>query len=90
MSHSKMNKHGNSLYLEKWNPAAKKYINVCTVCGAKGYRPAIEDEGFTENPPKKTSTFERRAIYAELTATLKPLPLDDMGRCSVCAKHVDR
>ena len=28
MSHSKYNKRGKSLYLDNWNPNAKKYINV--------------------------------------------------------------
>ena len=27
MSHSKYNKRGHSLYLDSWNPNAKKYIN---------------------------------------------------------------
>ena len=35
------NKRGQSVYLDSWNPDAKKYINVCTFCGRKGYSPAI-------------------------------------------------
>lgn len=32
MSHSKHTKRGYSLYLEKWDPAAKKYIHhLCPV-----------------------------------------------------------
>ena len=37
MSHSKYNKRGHSLYLDNWNPNAKKYINECKMCGYKGY-----------------------------------------------------
>lgn len=79
MSHSKFTKRGRSLYLEQWNPAAKKYINVCKVCGHKGYSPVIEEEGFCDQIPNG-------AIYEELTATLPRLPLDEYGRCEQCAK----
>lgn len=33
---------------------------------------------------------EKRAIYEELTMALKPLPLDDLGKCEVCAKIQDQ
>lgn len=46
MSHSKHNKRGHSLYLDSWNPNAKKYINECKICGYKGYSPAIEQPDF--------------------------------------------
>ena len=46
MSHSKVTKRGYSLYVEKWNPSAKKYINICAVCGHKGYSPVIERDEF--------------------------------------------
>ena len=82
MSHSKFTKRGKSLYLESWNPSVKKYINVCKICGHKGYSPAIEQEGFCNKAPNG-------AIYAELTATLPRLPLDELGRCEQCAKVLD-
>ena len=46
MSHSKLTKRGKSLYLDKWNPYAKKYINTCCLCGAVGYDTSIEKDGF--------------------------------------------
>ena len=79
MSHSKFTKRGCSLYLEKWNPAAKKYINTCKICGHKGYSPVIEQEGFCNNLPNK-------AIYRELKRTLDMLSLDELGRCECCAR----
>ena len=42
MSHSKTTKKGYSLYIEKWNPKAKRYINTCALCGKQGYNPSIE------------------------------------------------
>ena len=87
MSHSKNTKRGFSLYLEKWNPSAKKYINVCSICGCKGYSPVILEVDFYDKNPIVFS--ENRATYEELTKTLKPLKLDDLGRCEACAKvHV--
>lgn len=55
MSHSKVTKRGYSLYIEKWNPSAKKYINICAVCGHKGYSPVIERDDFCD--VKKTGLF---------------------------------
>ena len=43
MSHSKYTKRGKSLYIEKWNPSAKRFINTCVICGAQGYNPSIDD-----------------------------------------------
>ena len=83
MSHSKHNKNGKSLYIEKWNPKAKKYINTCALCGKQGYNPSIEQEGVIGDT-------ERRAIYIELKKTLSALPLDDYGRCADCAKRMDK
>ena len=83
MSHSKINKNGYSLYIEKWNPKAKKYINTCALCGSQGYSPSIEHEGFVDDA-------ERRAIYSELKKTLSALSLDNYGRCSDCAKRMNK
>ena len=46
MSHSKHTKRGYSLYIENWNRSAKKYINICCICGHKGYSPVIEQDDF--------------------------------------------
>ena len=77
-----MTKRGYSLYVEKWNPDAKRFINTCKLCGHSGYSPSIEQEGFCDD-----ST--RRAIYVELKKTLLPLALDELGRCENCAKVHD-
>ncbi len=87
MSHSKLNKRGSSLYLDKWNPSSKKYINVCNICGCQGYSPVILDANFYNKAPNVHS--EKRAIYNELTKILNPLALDELGRCEVCAKIQD-
>lgn len=88
MSHSKFNKRGFSLYLEKWNRSAKKFINICGICGSQGYSPVILETDFYDRDP---STYtEERVIYQELTKTLKPLPLDGLGRCEACAKIQDK
>ena len=89
MSHSKKTKRGNSLYVNNWNPSAKRFINTCLVCGAMGYDPSIDEDGFI-HPSADTTDFEHRAIHAELTSICKPLPLDPLGRCEVCARIMDR
>ena len=83
MSHSKLTKRNFSLYIEKWNPSAKKYINVCRVCGSKGYSPVIEQEGFC-------GSRKNTAIHRELTRTLRVLALDHLGRCEDCARVMER
>ena len=83
MPHSKINKKGYSLYIEKWNPKAKKYINTCALCGSQGYSPSIEQEGFADN-------IERRTIYDELKKTFSILALDDFDMCIDCAKRMKK
>lgn len=83
MSHSKHTKRGYSLYIEKWNSSAKKYINTCKICGHSGYSPVIKREDFR-------SSLENAAIYKELTKTLNKLELDELGRCKDCAKIQDK
>ena len=70
------------MYLEKWNPSAKKYINVCRICGQKGCSPVIKQEGFC-------SDLEKAAIYQQLTKTLRVMALDRLGRCEDCARVQD-
>ena len=82
MSHSKFNKRGNSLYIQKFNPEAKKYINTCTACGIQGYSPSIDCDGFTDAPV-------RRVMCDELKRMFPLLVLDDYGRCVACAKQMN-
>ena len=77
MSHSKQTKRGYSIYLEKWNPSAKKYINTCAICGSKGYSPVIE------------ANLKDTVEYRELTKILTKMELDGLGRCSDCARVQD-
>lgn len=83
MSHSKHTKRGYSLYIEKWNSSAKKYINTCIICGHKGYSPVIEDDEFCKS-------LENRAIYKELTKILCKMQLDNLGRCEDCTQVQNR
>ena len=83
MSHSKFTKRGRSLYIEKWNPYAKKFINECKLCGRRGYSPGIEAEGFRDDPMYS-------AIHSELVSTMDKLQLDELGRCETCAKLMDK
>jgi hypothetical protein len=86
MSHSKNVKRGKSLYVDQWNPSAKRFINTCALCGAQGYAPSIDEDGFVYDEAMQITNFEHRAIRAELQSILKPLALDAFGRCATCAK----
>lgn len=83
MSHSKNTKRGHSLYIEKWNSSAKKYINTCAICGHKGYSPVIEQASFCTG-------LEKSMIYKELSKTLCRMDLDELGRCEDCARIQDK
>ena len=89
MSHSKKTKRGSSLFVESWNAKAKNFINECALCGRRGFSPTILEEGFVHPSPNKTD-FEHNAIKAELSAILEPLALDELGRCDICAKNMDK
>lgn len=65
MSHSKHRKRGYSLYIENWNRSAKKYINICCICGHKGYSPVIEQDVFC-------ITLENKAVYSEAALSAVP------------------
>ena len=80
ISHSKLTKRGSSHYIEGWNPAAKKFIRVCALCGSQGCGPTIDENGFVHPAPDVTDSVHS-TIRAELRKTLNPLPLDEMGRC---------
>ena len=85
MAHSKMTKKGKSHYVESWNPKAKKFINTCALCGKQGYKPSIDESGFV-NVSDTVKNYEHSAIRSELTAILKPLPLNEYNLCEVCEK----
>ncbi len=78
MSHSKHTKRDYSIYIEKWDKSAKKYINTCVICGHKGYSPVVEEEGFD------------KVTFKELSKTLRKLELDEYGRCIYCARVQDK
>jgi len=90
MSHSKYTKKGKSLYIEKWFPSAKRFINTCSICGAQGYNPDIDDPGFICDHAGNVSKLEHRAIRTELKRILKPLSLDPLGRCGHCAEIMEK
>ena len=89
MSHSKTTKKGRSLFVEKWNAKSKNFINTCIICGKQGYNPSINDDGFV-NVSNQVKNYEHSAIRAELTAIYSPLPLDELGRCEICARITDK
>ena len=64
MSHSKQTKRGFSLFVSKWNPSAKKYVNTCSICGSQGYSPVILELDFYDRNPNVHT--EKRVIYEEL------------------------
>jgi hypothetical protein len=82
MSHSKFTKRGSSFYIDGWFPPAKKYVNICSICGAQGYSPVIDDDGFSAD-------IGMRAIM-ELKKMYKPLAVDSLGRCEHCAELMDK
>ena len=89
MSHSKCTKKGKSLYIEKWNSSAKRFINTCVICGAQGYNPSIDDTGFVYDNAQNVN-LEHQAIRSELKSVLKPLSLDSLGRCADCARIMEK
>ncbi len=79
-----LSKRGASLYLGKWNPYAKKYIVICSVCGKKGYSPAVEEEDFCR------LNWENELIQKALRKNFSKLELDSLDRCAICAKLMDK
>ena len=77
MSHSKHTKRDYSIYIEKWDKSAKKYIHACAICVHRGYSPVVEKEEFD------------KVIFKELSKTLRKLELDEYGRCTYCARVQD-
>jgi hypothetical protein len=56
-------------------PRLLKWINVCTGCGAKGYKP--------EMPPHNDQNFG----VQNLRRYFKPLALNQLDRCEQCAPY---
>ncbi|MBO7293157.1 MAG: hypothetical protein J6V07_04410 [Clostridia bacterium] len=83
MSHSKMTKRGRSQYVESWNPAAKKYIHTCALCGKQGYSPALDEADFEDDSVRRAIRGALSEVYRE------PLALDEYGRCPDCAGRQD-
>ena len=80
MSHSKFQqrKKGFSLAINKWNRTAKKYINICYICGSKGYNPVILEDSFD------------KVLRDNLLKIHNPLSVDNLNRCEICAKIQDK
>ena len=77
MSHSKYRKFGRSYLLER-RGKSEKYINTCAVCGSRGYDPSVDVDNLTQ------AGDEIR--YRELMRIFPPLALDELGRCTDCAR----
>lgn len=78
------------MYVENWNPGAKRFINTCSVCGAQGYSPTIDEEGFVFDKTNNVNNRVHMVIRDELMTILDPLTLDELGRCEQCAKIMDK
>ena len=59
------------------NRSAKRYINICCICGHKGYSPVIEQDDFC-------ITRENKAVYSKLSRTL--CKLEFKSRCGGLAE----
>jgi hypothetical protein len=64
-------------YLRQY-PRLRKWVNQCVVCQAVGYRPDLPADLFT-------SDGNRTAAADNLRRYFRPLPVDELGRCEMCA-----
>ena len=72
-------------YLRQY-PKAKKWINTCICCGAKGYRPDMP-----EVITKRDGTGEYETCFARyLRKYFQPLAVDEHSLCEVCAKLIKK
>ena len=71
-----------SLYVAKFNKAAKRYINKCALCGVEGYAKQIEEEDFIKAGQFNTS------IRHDLQASYQKLVLSNNGLCPQCASAI--
>lgn len=82
MSYSKKRPQGRSLYLENWNPDARKYIVSCAGCGERGYCRTVEKSDFL-------ATRKGRVIRDELSRLISVLELSDSGLCQDCSDRTE-
>ena len=73
MSHSKHTKRGFSLYIEKWNPSAKKYINTCALCGKSGYSPSLEEPEMIKAIPHRAGGADTQSDFSSDCMKMTPL-----------------
>jgi hypothetical protein len=86
-------KRGQSFYGEVLDPSAKKYLNQCSLCGRVGLSPSALDVDYdavkqdkTVKPNLKMTKIIHKIAIGRLQRVYEPLPLDQFGRCEVCAK----
>ena len=72
------------MYINNWNPSAKKYINTCLICGKQGYSPAIEEDDFIDGLERKVTYVELKKMFSSAVS------LDSLGRCEECIKRMDK
>jgi hypothetical protein len=60
-------------------PALERWMNQCILCQARGYKPELPEM------IGKEPTFADQ----NLRSFFKPLPVDALGRCEVCASAAD-
>ena len=82
MSTSDKRGQGESNYLDRWNPSAKRHIIACQACGHRGYDPEIESFASSR------SSVER-VVLAELQRLYAPIELDALGLCRECRSNTE-
>jgi hypothetical protein len=65
------------------NRYAKRFINICVMCGKQGYAPQIDHEGFAGNESTVYHQFSRGKLKNMLRAYFEPLAVDEAGRCQM-------
>lgn len=61
-------------------PVLRKWINECSKCHAKGYKPDMPEEIYTYGP----------VAVKNLRHYFKPLALNKEGLCEVCSKMASK
>lgn len=67
------NRTGLFFIYQNWNCSVQKYINICCICGYKGYSAVIKQDVFC-------TILENKAVYSQLPKILCKLELDESGR----------
>lgn len=73
-------KDEGKLYLSMYPKAAERWINECPICHMQGYKPDL--------PEKVLDESDQSIMKWNLMSYFKPLPVNDMGICQQCAKHL--